>query len=118
MAQRRAESLNGGNQRRSAADPDAVQLAVEMLLAASRPVLFIGHGVALSEAEAELSALAHRLDIPVISSPNGMGCLDMTDPLSLGFGLQPNRAAARRGKAAPYHRTRFIGLRLLGEAPR
>src|SRR5689334_21583451 len=48
------------NQRRSAADPDAVQLAVEMLLAACRPVLFIGHGVAFSEAEAELSALAHR----------------------------------------------------------
>ena len=26
-----------------------------------------------------------KLQVPVISSPNGMGCLDMTDPLSLGF---------------------------------
>ncbi|MEZ5657344.1 MAG: thiamine pyrophosphate-binding protein [Burkholderiaceae bacterium] len=56
-----------------------------MLLAAERPVLFIGHGVALSEAEDELATLARRLSIPVISSPNGMGCLDMNDPLSLGF---------------------------------
>jgi len=56
-----------------------------MILAAGRPVLFIGHGVTLSEAGPELTALVHRLRIPVISSPNGMGCLDMTDELSLGF---------------------------------
>jgi acetolactate synthase-1/2/3 large subunit len=87
------------NQRRSAADSDAVRLAVDMLLAAKRPVVFIGHGVALSEAEDELSALAHRLDIPVISSPNGMGCLDMEDALSLGFigrnGAYPANQAGR-----------------------
>ena len=56
-----------------------------MILAASRPVFFIGHGVTLSEAAGELTELARRLEIPVISSPNGMGCLDMDDPLSLGF---------------------------------
>jgi acetolactate synthase-1/2/3 large subunit len=87
------------NQRRSAADPEAVRLAADMLLAARRPVLFIGHGVALSEAEAELTALAHRLEIPVISSPNGMGCIDMTDGLSLGFigrnGAYPANQAGR-----------------------
>ena len=33
----------------------------KMLLAAQRPVLFIGHGVTLSEAAVELTALAHRL---------------------------------------------------------
>ena len=38
-------------------------------------------------------------------------------PLSLGFGLQQNKVAARAGNAALYHRTRFIGLRLLGVAP-
>ena len=51
----------------------------------TRPVLFIGHGVTLSEADGELTAFARRMNIPVVSSPNGMGCLDMHDPLSLGF---------------------------------
>ena len=32
-----------------------------MMLAAERPVIFIGHGVTLSEAGAELTELAHRL---------------------------------------------------------
>jgi acetolactate synthase I/II/III large subunit len=73
------------NERRSAASTEDVAKAVDMLLAADKPVLFIGHGVAISEAATELTALAHRLSIPVISSPNGMGCIDMEDPLSLGF---------------------------------
>ncbi len=90
---------DGFNQRRSGAAPEDVSRTAEMLLAAKRPVLFIGHGVTLSEASAELTALAHRLQIPVLSSPNGMGCLDMTDPLSLGFigrnGAYPANQAGR-----------------------
>jgi len=39
------------------------------------------------------------LRVPVISSPNGMGCLDMADPLSLGFigrnGAYPANQAGR-----------------------
>ncbi|MFZ4808733.1 MAG: thiamine pyrophosphate-binding protein [Hyphomicrobiaceae bacterium] len=76
---------DGFNLRRSGASPEDVSATVDMLLAAKRPVLFIGHGVTLSEAGPELTALARWLSIPVISSPNGMGCLDMTDELSLGF---------------------------------
>ena len=45
-----------------------------MILKAKRPVIFIGHGVTLSEASRELTEFVHRLQIPVISSPNGMGC--------------------------------------------
>ena len=62
-------------------------------------MIFVGHGVTLSEAEPELTEFVHRLQIPVISSPNGMGCLDMTDPLSLGFigrnGAYPANQAGR-----------------------
>lgn len=87
------------NPRRSGAAPEEVAQAAGMLLAAERPVLFIGHGVTLSEAGAELTALAERLRIPVISSPNGMGCLDMAHPLSLGFigrnGAYPANQAGR-----------------------
>jgi acetolactate synthase-1/2/3 large subunit len=87
------------NERRSAASPEQIQQAVEMLLSAQRPALFIGHGVAISEASEELTALARRLSIPVISSPNGMGCFDMEDALSLGFigrnGAYPANQAGR-----------------------
>ena len=76
---------HGHNSRRSGASEADVTRTIDMLLAAERPVIFIGHGVTLSEAEKELSALAERLSIPVISSPNGMGCLDMRKSLSLGF---------------------------------
>ncbi len=70
---------------RSGASPDDITAALDMILAAKRPALFIGHGVTLAEASAELTTFARRLGIPVISSPNGFGCLDMTDPLALGF---------------------------------
>jgi acetolactate synthase-1/2/3 large subunit len=85
---------------RSGASPEQLAAVVRVLAGASRPVLFIGHGVTLSEAGAELTELAHTLQLPVISSPNGMGCLDMTDPLSLGFigrnGAYPANEAGRR----------------------
>ena len=87
------------NLRRSGASPADVDTAVAMIAAAKRPVLFIGHGVTLSEAGPQLTELAHRLRLPVISSPNGMGCLDMDDPLSLGFigrnGAYPANQAGR-----------------------
>ncbi len=87
------------NERRSAASPEDITRAVDMILAAKRPVFFVGHGVALSEASKELTEIVHRLGIPVISSPNGMGCLDMNDELSLGFigrnGSYPANQAGR-----------------------
>jgi len=88
------------NAQRSGASPDEIAAAADMILGAQRPVLFIGHGVTLSEAAKELTELVHRLRIPVISSPNGMGCLDMIDALSLGFigrnGAYPANEAGRR----------------------
>jgi acetolactate synthase-1/2/3 large subunit len=70
---------------RGGGDPEAVRHAVELLGRAQRPLIYAGHGVALSEAGAELTALARRLAIPVVFAPNGFGTLDMTDPLALGF---------------------------------
>jgi len=88
------------NAQRSGASPEEVSRALDMILDAERPVIFIGHGVTLSEASRELNELAKTLGIPVISSPNGMGCIDMTDPLSLGFigrnGAFPANEAGRR----------------------
>ena len=70
---------------RSGGEPEAIRRAVELLRSAQRPLVFVGHGVTLSEAGEELTALVRRLRIPVIFSPNGFGVLDMNDPLALGF---------------------------------
>lgn len=85
---------------RPGASPEAIAAIADALLAAERPVIFVGHGVTLAEAGAELTALQHLLQIPQVASPNGMGSLDMRDPLSLGFigrnGAYPANQAARR----------------------
>ena len=52
----------GHNLRRSGAAPDDVSIAVDKMLAAERPVLFIGHGVNLSEAAEELESRAAQAD--------------------------------------------------------
>jgi len=87
------------NAQRSGASPDEIVAALDMIAKASRPVIFIGHGVTLSEASRELTEFAQRLGIPVISSPNGMGAFDMSDDLSLGFigrnGAYPANQAGR-----------------------
>jgi acetolactate synthase I/II/III large subunit len=87
------------NTQRSGASPDEIAACIDLILKARRPVIFIGHGVTLSEASKELTEFAHRRQIPVISSPNGMGSFDMTDPLSIGFigrnGAYPANEAGR-----------------------
>ncbi len=81
------------------AAPDAVRHAADLLLGARRPAMFVGHGVTLAEAGRELTELVTLMGVPVISSPNGMGTLDMTHPLSLGFigrnGAYPANQAGR-----------------------
>ena len=85
--------------RRSGAAPEDIAETVDRLLAAERPVLFIGHGVTLAEAADELTSLAERLNLPVITSPNGMGCIPGSHPLALGFigrnGVYPANQAGR-----------------------
>jgi acetolactate synthase I/II/III large subunit len=88
------------NAQRSGASPEEIAAACELIRAAKRPVLFVGHGVTLSDAGSELTALARTFGIPVIASPNGFGAIDMEDALSLGFigrnGAYPANEAGRR----------------------
>src|SRR5262249_49635820 len=96
---------------RNGASPDDIAAVLDAILAAKRPVFFVGHGVTLSEASAELTTFARKLGIPVISSPNGFGCIDITDPLSLGFigrnGAYPANQARRRAVVVIAIRARF-----------
>ncbi len=85
---------------RPGASEEDIALAVSLLKEAREPVIFIGHGATLSEAGAEIKELAERLNIPVITSPNGMGCIAGDHPLALGFigrnGAYPANEAGRR----------------------
>ncbi len=65
-------------------NPQALTAALEMLLAAERPVIIAGQGVLLAEAAPELQAFAERTGIPVVTSPNGKGSI--TDRHALAFG--------------------------------
>ena len=84
---------------RSGASPEDVSTVADLLLNSERPLLFVGHGVTLSEASEELTTLVQSLNIPIVSSPNGMGCVDMRIPQSVGFigrnGAYPANQAGR-----------------------
>ena len=81
------------------ASPEDMRRVMDMILAAESPVFFVSHGVTLAEAGPELTAVAERLNIPVITSPNGMGTLPMPHRLALGFigrnGSYPANQAGR-----------------------
>jgi acetolactate synthase-1/2/3 large subunit len=85
---------------RCGADPDGVTKAVDMLVAAERPVIVVGQGVKYGGATEELRALAERLQIPVAHSMSGIGAIDTQHPLSLGLlsraGAYPANGAARQ----------------------
>jgi acetolactate synthase I/II/III large subunit len=67
-----------------AADPRAVERAVELLAAARKPVIFAGNGVLLADGGAALQAFAEAMHIPVATSPLGKGVIAETHPLALG----------------------------------
>ncbi|MDQ8030455.1 MAG: thiamine pyrophosphate-binding protein [Bordetella sp.] len=99
-----------GAHRPGAAQED-VERVVDMLAQARQPVFFIGHGATLSEAGEEITALAETLGVPVITSPNGMGCIRGDHPLALGFigrnGAYPANEAGRRADLVVTLGTRF-----------
>lgn len=96
---------------RPGASAEDVAEAVRLLGESRRPVFFIGQGTTLSEAEREITECARRYGIPVISSPNGMGCFPMDDRLSLGFigrnGAYPANQAGRHADLVIAIGTRF-----------
>jgi acetolactate synthase-1/2/3 large subunit len=81
---------------RPAGDPAAIDRAAALLDAAERPVLWAGGGVGLAGAEAELVALAERLDAPVVTTPSGRGSISEAHRLAFGLtGLYRTRSSAR-----------------------
>ena len=65
--------------------PKQIEKAVSMIMQAKRPVLYVGGGVILGNAAAELTALAKRCGFPVTTTLMGLGAFPENDPLSLGL---------------------------------
>ncbi len=65
--------------------PGQVEKACKACLKAKRPVLYIGGGVILSNANKELTELAEKLTMPVTMTLMGLGGFPGTNPLSLGM---------------------------------
>ena len=99
-----------GQHRPGASDADVAK-ALDMVADATRPVIFIGHGATLAEAGPEITRLQQTYGIPVITSPNGMGCVPADDPLTLGFigrnGAYPANQAGRHADLVITLGTRF-----------
>jgi acetolactate synthase-1/2/3 large subunit len=97
-----------------APDPDScAELAMRLVLA-RRPLIIAGNGA--RSAARELYDLAHRLSIPVVTTPHGKGVFPESDPLHLGIiGL------GEHGSAVSYVMSRpdvvcIVGSRL-GDLP-
>ena len=65
-------------------DPRKIETAARRLRAAKRPLIVAGGGVIASGSAVDLTALAHRLVAPVITSVMGRGAIPETDPFWLG----------------------------------
>lgn len=63
--------------------PQQIKKAVQMIAAASRPVIYAGGGVVASGAAAELKILADAADIPVTTTLMGLGVYPETEAKSL-----------------------------------
>ena len=61
-----------------------VKQAAELIRKAERPLLYAGGGIVTSHACAELTELAERMQIPVVTTLMGKGAMRCSNPLNLG----------------------------------
>jgi acetolactate synthase I/II/III large subunit len=62
-----------------------VEKAVKMILAAKKPVIYVGGGVTLSDASGELVSFAETIQAPVTTTLMAMASFPRNNPLSLGM---------------------------------
>lgn len=66
-------------------NPGEIRRAAEMLNRSRRPMILAGQGVSISEAEAVLTALAEKADIPVAATLLGLSVMPSEHPLFKGM---------------------------------
>jgi acetolactate synthase-1/2/3 large subunit len=62
-----------------------IRRGLQALLAAKKPVLYVGGGAIISGCDAQILTLAERLNIPVVSTLMGLGAFPGTHKQSLGM---------------------------------
>jgi len=77
-------TLGGYPSRRTAPDPQLVELAAKLLRNSKAPVFICGGGVVISQAESELLELAGKLSAPIATSISGKGSVDEQHALAAG----------------------------------
>lgn len=79
-----------------APDPMRIDLAIDALSKAKRPVMLVGGGVAISGAQYEAVHLAEKLNLPCASTLMGLGCISSYRKQYLGMaGLHGHERANR-----------------------
>lgn len=74
--------------------PGQLKRAAAMLMQAKKPLFLIGGGVIVSRAGRELTELAERTGVPVITTIMGKGAIDTDHPLYIGnIGMHGNAAS-------------------------
>lgn len=75
-------------------DFDLLNNARALIAGAEKPVLYVGGGVGMADAVAELRALNAELNIPAVSTLKGLGAADAAHPYYLGMlGMHGLKAA-------------------------
>jgi len=93
---------------RPAPNMAAIRQAIEMIMAAERPLLMPGGGVILADAAEELIALAEYLQVPVSPTYMGKGSIPEDHPLFAGIaGLQTSQ---RYGNALLLESDLVVGI--------
>jgi acetolactate synthase-1/2/3 large subunit len=63
--------------------PEQLAAFVELLSESQRPLIYAGGGVVSGNAAAQLTAFAEALDIPVVTTLMGIGCIDTSHRLAM-----------------------------------
>jgi acetolactate synthase-1/2/3 large subunit len=92
--------LPAAEDERTAAPEPAIARAVELLLAAQRPVIYAGGGAVLSGAHEALVAIAEHLQAAIATTAEGKGVVHDGSDLSLGAALWPKNPLRRYLDAA------------------
>ncbi len=75
-------------------DTNALEHAELMIAQAKKPLLYVGGGVGIADAVAELRAFSRRTGIPSVATLKGLGTIPTDDPSFLGMlGMHGTKAA-------------------------
>lgn len=73
-----------------------VRLAADLINSAKRPLIMAGHGIILSNAEAQFTEFVEKSGVPSIFTLLGLGAMDEAHPLSIGMmGMHGHRRSNR-----------------------